>query len=168
MPLTQLGLNANLSWILRKSNTGFGETTEGPDSLNFNINGVDVSTWNQLFTGRYSIAASGTQNIDLTSFTNLLNESVTFAHVLCMEIRTVGGQITLSPGASNPFSWGFGTTGGSGSPVANWTINNGGVFLVCEPTSGGIVVNSSHKNILLTNNGGTTSTVTIVIAGSTT
>ena len=147
MAVTQLGLNINLSWLMAVANVYGTNTTEGPDNINFSLSGVDVTTYNQLYACTYTIAASGSQTIDLTSLTNLVSESFGFGHVLAMVIKTSGSPITLSPGASNGFVYNFGGT----SPT--WTVANGGVFAVSESTTGGVAVTSSYKTITLTNNG---------------
>lgn len=152
-----------MAFGLSKANTGFANTTVSNTSIPFSLTGLNVSTFNQAFAAQYAITSSGSQTIDLTSLTNLVSESFSFGHALTIIVTTTGGQITLSPGASNPLTWFFGGT----SPTI--TITAGGMFCYSEPVTGpGTVVSSSHKTLTLTNNGGTTSTVTIGILGSTT
>lgn len=144
------------------ANIGFGNTTEGPDQISFSLSGVNIVTFNQLAALKYTIAASGSQNIDLTSLNNLVCESFSLGHALTIMILPTGGSITLTPGASNGLDWFMGST----SAI---TITAGGCLAYSEPTAGpGTVVSGPHKVLTLTNNGGTTTTVTLAILGSTT
>lgn len=163
MPLQQLNLSFSLSWLLQAANTGFGNSTEGPDSISANLAGVSVSTWNQLYAAQFTVAASANHTIDLsTGLTNLVNESFGFSKVLAMVIKSSGGSITWSPAASNGFSYNLAGT------TPTYIVHDGAVFAASEgATATGIVVDSTHKNLFFSNTGGTTSTVTVVIAGKT-
>lgn len=162
MPLTACQINAVLSWTLGKSNTGYGNTTEGPDSQNFTYTNVN-SAVNQLFAAEYTIASPGSQTIDCTSLTNLVAETFSFGHVFAIMVLPTGSSCSVGPGASNPLQWFFGGT----SQTVN--VTSGGMFFYAEPPAGnGIAVNSTAKTITLTNTGGASLTVQIAILGSTT
>src|SRR5258708_2318756 len=112
MPLTTLQLNNTLAWKLQALNTGFAPTEQGIDNINANLQGVAVSTWNQLFAEQFSIAASGTATIDLTSFNNLVDEAVSLGHVLTLFMTVAGtnANVSLQKGASNGLVWFLGST----------------------------------------------------------
>src|SRR5579885_880511 len=163
MPLTNVSLVAQVSWALSRTNPPFGNSTEGPDTEFFSLNGISTTTFNQLAANQYTITSSSTTNIDLTSLTNLLYESFSFGHVLSIMVLPTGDQVTLAPGASNGLVWFF------GSSSQSITIPAGGCFVFSlPPSASGQVVNSTHKILSLTASGAGSSTVTVVILGSTT
>jgi hypothetical protein len=164
MPLTQVSLNNTLSFTLSGTTNGF-PVSAGPDNIASNLQGINTTTWNQLFAQTYSITASGTQAFDLTSFTNLISESVTLMHALVLVIQVTGTNavVTLGPSASNGLVWFFGGT----SPTI--AVPNGGFFAYSlGAASTGQVIDSTHKSMTLTNTGSGTATVVISILGSTT
>lgn len=102
---------------------------------------------------------------DISSFTNLVGETVTTGHVLSLMITPTGTGATcvLSPGASNGLTWFFGGT----SPTL--TIPIGGVEVHSDsPTGPGTVVDSTHKTLRITNGGSANLTASVVIVLSTT
>jgi len=163
MPLTAASFNTSLAWTQQKANTGQGATTQGPDSESFNLNGLNVTTFNQLYVASFTLAASASQTIDVTSLTNLVGESFGFGHTLTILILPVGSQCTVQPGGTNPLQWFFGGTGQS------VVITAGGMLAYSEPVAGpGAAVSGSHKTLELTNSGATSLTVSVVLLGSTT
>lgn len=57
MPLASLSLDAVLQWQFTRSNTGFGNTTEGIDSLDFNTASL-LAAYNQASVQQLSLAAA--------------------------------------------------------------------------------------------------------------
>jgi len=164
MPLSNLTLNANVQWQLSKTNSGFSSTTFGPASSNFNLNGINLTTFNQLAALEYtSIASSGSETVDLTSLTNLVGESFSFGHVLGIMVLPVGQPCTFGPGAANPQQWFFGgTTETIIAPAGSGFCYSAG------PTDTGSAVDSTHKTLTFTNSGaGTMTSLTVLIWGST-
>ncbi len=160
MALTQWGFTVSATYALSKAAAPFGPLFIGPDTNTFSHSGINLTTWSQLFAAQYTIAASGTQNIDLSSFTNIVTEATTFAKVLALAFFASGSSATLSPGASNALVWFF------GSATDSITIVDGGCFAIGAPiTAVGQTVDGSHKNLLITNPGATTLTVTILVLG---
>ena len=163
MPLTAASFNTVLAWTQSKTNPAAGNTNQGPDSQSFNLGGLTVATFNQLYVATFTLAASASQTIDVTSLTNLIGESFSFGHTLTLLILPTGSQCTVQPGGTNPLQWFFGGT------TQSITVTAGGMLAYSEPVAGpGAVVSSSHKTLELTNSGVTSLTVTLVLLGSTT
>ncbi len=157
MPLSQVNLNAVLSWALQKPNVWNSKTTEGPDSQFFNLNGINTTTYNQLFAQSFTVAASGSQTVDLTNVTNLVCETVTFTQALTLFVTAQGATCLVSPGASNGLTW-----WGSGTV----TIPAGGCFVFSDPVTGpGATVTTTAKNLTFSNPTASTGTFDIVILG---
>lgn len=164
MSLDRVSLNINLAWLMSKTNTGFGDTSEGPDSKAWSTSGIDVAVQNELYAQKYTIAASGTQTMDLSSFTNLLNQSKTLTSVLSLFLLPTGTNAIckLEPGAANPLTWFFSGT----TPAIS--IPTGGVFVFSNPGTGtGQTVDGTHKNLLVTNTGSGSMSLTVLAVGST-
>ena len=159
MALTGFQFVTSTNWALQKSLTPWSNSSEA-DSLYFSLSSVDIATWTQVYVNQLSIAAAGTQTIDISSFTNLVAEATTFAHVLAIYVQPTGAAITFAPGAANGLVWFFGAVGNS---IA---IQDGGYFSYSMPySSSGQVVDGTHKNLLFTNTGGSTTLVNVVILG---
>lgn len=158
MPLTAAVLKSVATWDVYKSNTGF-KKTRLRDSLAGSYTS-DGTTFNQILVAQYSLAASGTQTVDLYSFTNIVNESVTatkFKGILLKATATVtGGQLAIEPGASNPFPLGLSGT----SPVLTLDVGTDGCeFLIRNGTT--MTVSSTVRNVKLSNPGTQTITVSV-------
>src|SRR5579872_6711276 len=161
MPLTSASLNVSLAWALAVAQTPFANRTQGPDSTFFNLNGLNVGTFNQIATESYVIPTTTTTTVDCTSFTNLTCETFSFGHVLAIMVQPTGNQVTVGPGASNQLQWFWGGT------TQSIIIPAGGMFVFSAgATATGAVVSGTHKTIALTASGGNT-TVEVVIIGST-
>lgn len=161
MALTGFSFAVSTSWALERTQTPFASSSES-DSVYFALASLDTAVWNQVYVAQLSIATVSSTTIDLTSFTNLVNETVAFDHVLSIFVQPNGADITIAPGASNGLVWFFGGT----TPTI--AIPNGAVFAYSLPdTSTGQVVDATHKTLLFTNTGLTTTLVDVVILGQT-
>lgn len=76
MGLTQAQFKATLSWILSESNP-FGNNSTGPMSKNFNLSGVDLDTWDQIFAQQFVVFAKVTFTGDTHTNTTIDNVSST-------------------------------------------------------------------------------------------
>lgn len=105
---------------------------------------------------QYSIASSGTQDVDLAALTGAAGQTVSLQelHVLAA-VGSAGSGFTLTPGASNGFT-------GLGSA---YSIIVGDVPVVPYGKSTGGAVASDNKVITITNVGGATATITLLIIG---
>lgn len=164
MPINTVTLNVALQWALTRTNSGgFANTTQGADSLNFTLSGINTSTFNQLYVTQLSLAASASTTLDLTSLTNLVYESFSFGHVITIMVLPVGNNVTIEPGASNPLQWFFGGT------TQTILVDNNGCFLWSNGASAtGTVVNSTNKTLKFTNSSGASNLIDVLIIGSTT
>ena len=112
MALTQIGMSANLTWQLARAITGFADVTQGSDSASFS-NSLDVTTWNTLFTAQNTIAAAGTQAVDLRTFTDFVGTSATADKAVSI-IIIVAGAITdvlnVKTHGTNGLQWFFEST----------------------------------------------------------
>ena len=105
----------------------------------------------------YSLAAAGTQTIDLTSVTGPNGETISFAevHILTAWSPTAAAQFTIKDGASNPWE-GMGT---------DYAIQVSTLPATPVAVTGGYPVASDSKTILLTNEGASTATINLIIVG---
>lgn len=166
MPLTRVALQNTYNWSMNNAtSTGFASATQG-DQITANLNNLSTTTFNQQFSEQYTLTASGgTATFDLTSFTNLVGESVTLGHVLTLVVQVVSGNgpVNLAPGASNGLQWFF---GGSTQSI---NLTNGDSLWFSNPsTATGTAVTSGAKTMTVTNNGTNQAIVKIAILGSTT
>lgn len=156
---TQVSINASLSWALSKSITGFQSATQGQDSVSFTNSALAVATWTEIFAAQYVIATTGTQVVDLRSFTDFLANSVTGTKAMALIIAVTGAatdKLNVKPNASNGLVWPFHDASSS------IDIPGGGCNLFSEGASStGTTIDGTHKQLLLTNNGSADLTVTI-------
>lgn len=161
MGLSQISVNADVTWQLAKSNTGFTDTIHGTESASFSLTLLDTDTWNELFAAEYTIAAAGTQAVDLRTFTDLAGNSVATADKALAIIIIVTGAaadlLNVKKHGTNGLQWFF---GGASEGV---NIPGGGMLLFSEGSSStGTTVDASNKQLLLTNNGAASLTVKVV------
>lgn len=140
-PVTNSG---NISPGLRYSNS----------ILNNALGGAD-----QIISYILPIAASGTATIDLTSLTNILQQTgITLARVKAYEFRLL--SLTDDPEngtACTSITWGNAATNSQQLNLpASMTssIFNGGVTPYWDETATGFVVDGTHKSVKFVNNDG--------------
>ena len=142
MSVTSSGITGSLGWSLSRSNTGFGGVSQG-DSVSAAVN-LDASLYNSVFAAEYTLAASGTQSIDLKNFVDLAFEThTTTDKVIGIMVSVTGAAITIAPGASNGLVWFWTGT----SPIV--TIKAGGFLVVSDGAA--TTVDATHKTLTLTN-----------------
>src|SRR5690349_18775306 len=113
MPLSQLNLDVTLGWQMFTAITGFQPRTQN-DSGSFAAEATitdSLARWNQVQAQYYTINPGATQEVDLYAFTNLTSGSVTATAALGIALFVTGGDVTISPGGTNPLNWFF--NGGS-------------------------------------------------------
>jgi len=156
MAVDNLLIGAQVAFSISSTNTGF-QSVAVSDKIEF-VTKPDTSVYNNIITKQYSIAASGTQDIDVFEFTNLVREEVEADSVFGIILTVTGanGECTLSPGPSNGLDF-----PDSGDTV----IKSGGVYLYFQPTA--FPVSNTSKILRLTNSGTGTMTVRIgIIVGA--
>lgn len=167
MKLTQASLNAVISWQMQLPLTGYQARRQGIDSHSFNLNGLDLSVWNGLFSWIYDLNEGSNATLDLTNLTdNLLGgPTLSYSKVLALMVTATGSIARVEPGASNGINW----IGGASDGV---DLEPGESFLkACAVGSDGYAVTGSHKTLEIANIGVATGTeplsVKITILGST-
>jgi hypothetical protein len=161
MSLTVSAINVATQWTQTRSNSPFGTSTQGPDSLVYSAT-PSTTTYSEVYLGSYSVAASGTQNLDFRSFTSTLGASVTATKIIAIMLKATatvtGAKMKIEPGASNALTWFFGGT----SPYIELEVGtDGACFFAGEGVAE--TVDGTHKNILITNSG--TQTMTLSVYG---
>lgn len=159
MPLTRAVVQAAFGWTLSKANPGRKPTAQ-QDDLRYGAQ-PDVTVTNQVYVGRLTFTANGTQTIDLRAFTNLAGEAVVLAKVNGVIVAPVGCAVAVKPGAANGVNWPY-------LPAAGVPVPDGGVELHYEPTA--VTVDATHKTIDVTatmTGGVTSATVDVAILGGT-
>ena len=142
MSVTSSGITGSFGWSLSRSNTGFGGVSQG-DSVSAAVN-LDASLYNSVFAAEYTLAASGTQSIDLKNFVDLAFEThTTTDKVISIMVSVTGAPITIAPGASNGLVWFWTGT----SPIV--TIKAGGFLVFSDGAA--TTVDATHKTLTLTN-----------------
>lgn len=154
--------SSSISWQLTQSNSPFLNTYQGPDSAGnsfaWTTGGTDVTA---VLAKQYTIAASGSQTIDLLAQDNLLNVEDVFARVYAIEVLPTGSNCVVSPAADSPLIWFF------GSPDDTVTVKDGGMFLLSNTDGNSNPVSSGASKLTLTNPSGSASLVVklIIIGG---
>lgn len=156
MPLTSASMRASVSWDTRKAVTGFN-TVKHKDSLAGSYTAA-VATYQHVLVARYTLAAAGTQTVDLYSVTEPSGEAATatkFKGILLVCSATVtGGQLKVEPGASNPFALGLSGT----TPALTLDVGTAGCTLMLV-NGISMTVSNTVKNVKLSNPGSQTVTV---------
>lgn len=159
--LSQFQFAMSTAWAMSRSQSPFASSGQG-DGFSFDLNSIDVTTYGALYATQLSLATTTSQTVDLTTLTNLVNNSFNFSTVLGIFVLVTGSQLKIEPGASNPATWFFTGTGpGVTVPAGGMFINTGAV-----DGTGAYTINSTQKNLKFTSSGLGTSTVTIMILGS--
>lgn len=162
MPVSSISLNINQTWSQSVTDAPFQSIRQGPDSQGLNWNSTSSPSPNYIIPEVYTIAASGTQNIDLTNCTSTLGETVTFTSIY---------SVMVLPSAANAGNCQVGPNGTNGFPAygasTTITVPPGGInFQGCGSSATGTTVDSTHKILTITNPSGSASmTVVIVISG---
>lgn len=152
MPLSSGEMRAGFAYKLSKPNPGFSPAV----STKTKAKRIPFGTaYDQVFTARYTIAAAGTQVIDLSSFTNEVGEAVTGTLAVGILYLPTGSTSKVEADGTNGLMW-FCTGTTPAVPVAD-----GGFFAYGEPT--GTTIDATHKRLKITNTGGTSLTADVLV-----
>lgn len=150
-------VRGSISWEQSATNTGFNDTTQKGD-ISVSLT-PSTTTYNEVFLARYSMAASGTQTVDLYSITTLLNQAKTITKLIGLIIKATasvtGGVLKIENGGSNPLLWPL----ASGDAMSVTVGTAGAVVLIAQGTTH--TVSNTAKTLLLTNTG--TQTITVLV-----
>ena len=168
MPLNNLNFDASLQWETQTSITGFNpRIQDGSEvfSAESTLPSGSVSFWNQLNAVQLTLNPNTSSTLDCYSFTNLSAGAVTATAALGLLILPTGGDVTVTPGASNPLNWFF--HGASTGTTAGVVVPRSGFLGISLPGSdtGSMSVNATTRNLLFINgHGSNTATVTVCVA----
>jgi hypothetical protein len=149
---------ASIATKQSSTNTPFGNTTQGTETL-LHEPTIDTDVINRVLLSSYTIAAAGTQGIDLRSFTNLLNVATTATKVIGILLKGTGSgaKMKIEPyAASNPVTWFWtGTT-----PAITLTCGTQGCSLLVM--DGAVfTLTATDRSLLVTNTGSASLTLTV-------
>lgn len=153
--LNGLTLKASITWELLKTVTGYKDLKWPSQTKSFRLTPAS-SVADSILATRYTIAAAGTQVIDLSSFTDAAGDTITGAKAVGILLIPTGtnAKVKLEKDATNGLVWMLGAT-------STIEIPAGGVFCACEPV--GTTIDGTHKRLLLTNTGSGSLTLDVVI-----
>lgn len=155
MALSEAQVALAIGWTLARTVTGFEDATqEGSTAWSMS---PDATDYPSTLVAKYTVAASGSQTIDLRSFTDLAGDPRT-ANTKLVGLAFVsdglpGATCRIQPGDTDPIVWCFrGTT-----PAIE--IPSGGVIAIFSPTHS--VVSATERNLEITNPGTASLNVTV-------
>ncbi len=164
MPLTAFDIGTTVRFSFEKTVTGWASIELGENLLTTSLSDIDLTVWCQAYAAKFSVAGGGTTTIDLTSFTNLAGESVTFTkvfglaiYVTLTNVANTNASITLKPGAANGLTWFF----ANNIPI----LANESLIKTAASSFAGVTVDGTHKNVAFANPGADSADVTVVILG---
>lgn len=155
MALTASAL-AQVGWTYTKTNTGFVDSQQGPDSLSTLFGFTDSDT---VYVKQQTLSGSGTTTYDLTALTDFFGDSFAFSKVQGIIITCTSGQVTAFGAASNAFQMFL------ADPTDKVTIKSGtSIFMANDTLASGGTVSGSAKNLLIAESAGTPASATFQIA----
>lgn len=161
MAVTQVSIQASTTFAIERAVTGFTTLAYGPETVSFSLTSLDTATWNVVFAATYTLAASGTQTVDLRAFTDIAGNVISSADkALQLQITVTGAAadlLNVKPHGTNGLQWFF--------ENASYGVNvpGGGCLLFSEGASStGTTVSATSRQLLLTNNGSAALTVTVI------
>lgn len=152
---TQTQLQLLLSWTGTSARTGY-KSVRVNDNLTI-LSYPASATYNRMLIARYSLAASAVQVIDLASFPDLYDPTVTvtLTKAAGLAVKSNGQAFRIEPNGSNPLQWFFGTS----SYLVLGASEGFGVLSAVTFTTG--------SKLKLTNTGGSIGTFDVAISGGT-
>lgn len=128
-------------------------------------NGSGANQANQAYAGRRTLAASGTENLDLSGgLNNAFGTSLVFTAIKAIVITAAAANtndVVVGGAASNGFvSW-------VGDPTDTVKVKPGGMLVIAAPGAAGFAVTAATADLLkITNSaGGTGVTYDVVVIG---
>jgi hypothetical protein len=128
-------------------------------------NGAGANQVKQIWADIRTIAASGNDDINLTSLTNALGAAIVFTSIkgLMIKANAANTNNLIIGDAATPFASMF------GDPEDTLIVPPGGLILLANPSAAGYAVTASTNHLLRITNGnsGTTVTYQIFLFGAT-
>lgn len=149
-----------LTWAQQQLNAGFTATYQGPDTFsyakNFTVDPYGVSA---VYAVEGSLSGSGSTTIDLQNLTDFFNEPLSFSRVYTLQIGVDGGDLLLTPAATNGFTWFL------NSLSDGFVLKDGGNFMYNSTSF--FTVSAGSSCITLTNQSATSLVYKLAIIGGT-
>ena len=166
--VTSIQVNASIQWELTNAVVGFTTTNTGSLAYTKTItNGTGaIGTADMLYAATYTIAASGTQNLDVAgSVTDFFGNSIAMVRVKYMMVKhastTTATDISFGNHAAPLINW-------ISAATSTVKIYNDGVFLIGSGhgTSYAVTATTADGLKILNNDSSNSATVSIVVVGS--
>jgi len=155
--VTTSTIQAAASFQQAAPNAPYVTPTQGPDGLTFTAQPA-VATLNAVLLATYTIAASGTQSINLNSFNDAFKQAVTNTKAIAFMFVGIGNlaKVKLEPDSSNPLTWFFAGT----TPSVTLQCGTGGCcFMICDGIAA--TLSGTVANFKITNTGSATLTLNV-------
>lgn len=157
-----LSMKLSLGWKVQQTNDNgiFKKTEQGPDSVSFNVS-PDATTFTEVYADSFSLAASASQTVNFRSFTSLfLNTALVNTKLRGVVVKATatvtGGQLRITPGASNDLQW---PLGGSTQTITLDVGTDGAAIALFSGTT--VALSATDATWDISNPGSQTITVTI-------
>lgn len=137
MSLDGASYRVSMDWRQTRQNAGFLNSVHGPDLISASSDDTEADA---VFAQESTLAASAKQTFNLQSLTSLLSQAINFVDVRAMMVSSIDGDVTISPGSSDPAGL---FLSGAGAGI---NIPSGG-FCLSASTS---TIDATHKNVDLT------------------
>ena len=133
-------------------NPGFSSTYQGPDTFAYSSNfTIDQYNMNAVWAAEGTLSPSASTTINLQNVTDFFNNTLVLTRIYGIQIGVTGGDLQLSPAATNGQQWFF------TSLADGLVIKAGGDFMY--NTSSAFLVDAGTSSITLTNLSGTSDAV---------
>lgn len=159
MSLTVASSYNAITFAQQQENSGFATSYFGPHTVSYSLNyAVDTYNMNAVYAYEGTIAASGTETVDLTNVVDVFNNSITLARIYGFSLSTIDADLLITPSAVNGCQWFFNNS-------------SDGIVVKSESnlqynTRNAYTITPSNCNITLQNQSSTTAlTYKIVILG---
>jgi hypothetical protein len=143
MALTASSIS-QVGWTQTQTNSGFQSSQQGPDSLSALMS---YTSADEIFVEQRTLTGASTHNYDLTSMTNLFNESFAFSKIMGIQIVVSDGTIQVFGALSAPYQW---PNVDLPTDVSRIELQNGSCFFWGNSNLANAgTVDVSHKNIFI-------------------
>lgn len=149
-------------------NSVSGASVQQSPGFTFGTSGTAADQVDTKYTASLTLTASTPQTLNLQALIDIYGNAISFKRVKTLTVTmgstTDGQTVTLSPGASNPWTGLFGTSTSTLVLQASTSSNQGFLALTAPNATGWAV--SSTSNTLKLDPGSNTQTIGIEITGA--
>lgn len=138
MSLTASGI-AQIGWTYTKTNSGFTDSQQGPDSLSGIFGFADSDA---IYVANTTLSASGTTTLDLQALTDFFGDAINFATIQGIIIQCSSGTVRVFGAGSNAFQFFL------ADPSDKVVLKSGATIMFSNDTlANGGTVDGTHKNL---------------------